>query len=121
VYTVQQRILRVKIPFDFTVSDTPMPAGQYTIASRGAFLVLQSAGRTAEVPSFESNEDPNSGTKLVFDQYGKQNFLRKVLCSNVSSLSRRVAAGKAEKVARERAIEAQLPNIGQQTIVAARW
>jgi hypothetical protein len=55
----------------------------------------------------------------VFDKYGDQYFLHEVLCPSVHSLNLDITASKAEKKARERAIEAKLPK-GEQTMVAAR-
>jgi hypothetical protein len=116
----QQHTISVTIPFNFTVGDTSLPAGQYTIKSRGQFLALEGAGHSAMVTSVRTNDESKSGTELVFGQYGDQYFLHEVLFPNVSGLSSKVAPSKAEKVARERAIEAHLPNVGEPTIVAVR-
>lgn len=117
----QQPALKANIPFDFTVGNTRMPAGEYTITTPiREVLLLRTAGHSASVVSSESNAESNSGSILVFDRYGSQYFLHEVLCPNVASLNLDVAPSKAEKNAREHATEAKLPNSGEQTMVAAR-
>ena len=116
----QESQLKANIPFDFTVGNTWMPAGEYTISTpMRLVLELRSSGHVASVVTLESNDASNSGSKLVFDKYGDQYFLHEVLCPSVHSLNLDITASKAEKKARERAIEAKLPK-GEQTMVAAR-
>ena len=117
----QQPALKANIPFDFAVGNTWMPAGEYTITSPiEQVLVLRAAGHSASLVSSKTYAESKSGSKLVFDKYGNQYFLHEVLCPNVASLNLEVAASKAEKSARQRAIEAKLPNRGEQTMVAVR-
>jgi hypothetical protein len=116
----QEPALKANIPFDFTVGNTWMPAGEYTItAPIREVLLLRTAGHSASIVSSENNAE-SSGSKLVFDRYGNQYFLHEVLCPNVASLNLDVAPSKAEKNARQHATEAKLPNNGEQTMVAAR-
>jgi hypothetical protein len=116
----QEPALKANIPFDFTVGNTWMPAGEYTItAPIREVLLLRTAGHSASIVSSENNAE-SSGSKLVFDRYGNQYFLHEVLCPNVASLNLDVAPSKAEKNARQHATEAKLPNSGEQTMVAAR-
>lgn len=94
----QQAILKTKIPFDFTVNDTRMPAGEYTIKVQPMALVLETAGRTVAVQSFESHDESKSGSRLVFYQYDDQYFLHEVLSpSKVPGMNRIVVPSKAEK------------------------
>lgn len=117
----QQPGLKADIPFAFSVGNTWMPAGEYTISLLDRqVLELRTGSHIALVVSSESNEEANSGNELVFYQYGKQYFLRKVLCPKVSSLNLDIAQGKAEKKARESAIEAKAHDRGEQTVIAAR-
>ena len=117
----QQPTLKANIPFDFTVGNTSMPAGEYTITSPiQEVLVLRTAGHSASVVSSESYAESKSGSALVFDKYGNQYFLHEVFCPNVVSLNLEVAQSRAEKSARQHAIEAKLPNSGEQIMVAAR-
>ena len=116
----QQPALIAHIPFDFTVGNTWMPAGEYTITSpTGTVLALKSGNHTALVVSIQAFEESKSGSKLVFNRYGNQYFLHEVLCPSLASLNLEIASGKSEKRVRERAIEAKLPG-REQTMVAAR-
>ncbi len=117
----QQPALRANIPFDFTVGNTWMPAGEYTITSpTHDVLELKSGSHIASVVSIQSGAESNSGSELVFDRYDDQYFLHQVLCPNRVSLNLQIPSSKAEKRARERAMEAKGPVSGNQIMVAAR-
>ncbi len=118
----QERVVKADIPFAFTVGDTWMPAGVYTISSpQHAVLQLRNADQTkvATIFSSESYNESSSGGKLVFDRYGNQYFLRHVMCPTVASLNLDVAQGKTEKKVHNRSLEANLHN-PEETLVAAR-
>jgi hypothetical protein len=118
----QDRALKANIPFDFTVGNTWMPAGEYIISSPfgGQVLELRNPHKSAFVTVIGSMsyDESNSGSKLVFDTYGDSYFLRHVLCPTVASLNLDVPQGKAEKRARARSLEAKLHN--GETLVAAK-
>jgi hypothetical protein len=117
----QQMALRANIPFDFTVGNTWMPAGEYTITSpTQGVLALKSSSHVALVASIQSSDESNAGSELVFDKYDDQYFLHEVLCPSLASLNLQMGRSKAEKQARERAIEAKGPVNGNQIMVAAR-
>lgn len=112
--------LKANIPFNFTVGDTWLPAGEYTVTMPMRHVLrLQNADHAATIVTNESHDESSSGSKLVFDRYENQYFLHEVLCPTVSSLNLDISASKTEKKARQRAIEAKLANDGQ-TMVAAR-
>ena len=118
----QQPALRADIPFDFTIGNTWMPAGEYTITSPFQHVVqLRSAdlAKTASIVSLQSNEESRSGSKLVFDKYGDQYFLHRVLCPTTASLNLEIPQGRLEKRARSRSLEAKRYN-GDETMVAAK-
>jgi len=120
--SAQDRTIKANIPFDFTVGNTWMPAGEYTISSPFPHIVqLRSAdnAKTAEIVSTQGYNESRSGSKLVFDKYGDQYFLRHVLCPSVASLNLDVPQGKAEKNVRSHSLEAKGRN-GEQTMVAAK-
>jgi len=75
--------LKANIPFEFTVGNTTMPAGEYTISSSTRNVVdLKSANRTlmATVGGSQSyvEKKSNSAGELVFAKYGDTYNLRKV-------------------------------------------
>jgi len=118
----QQPAIKANIPFDFTVGNNWMPAGEYTITSpQRGFVQIRSAdlAKTATIVSTQSYDESNSGSKLVFDRYGDQYFLHRVLCPSSASLNLDVPQGSAAKKARSRALEATVPN-GEETLVAAK-
>ena len=117
----QQSSLRANIPFGFTVGNTWMPAGEYTVTSPNqGVLAIKSGSHIALVISITSYDRSKSGSKLVFDKYDDQYFLHQVLCPSLVSLNLQIPASKAEKRARERAIEAKGPVSRAQIMVAAR-
>ncbi|MGA8728036.1 MAG: hypothetical protein WB608_04740 [Terracidiphilus sp.] len=118
----QQPTLKANIPFGFTIGDTWMPAGEYTISTPVREVVqVRSAdlAKIASIVSIQSFNESKSGSQLVFDKYGDQYFLRHVLCPSMASLNLDVPQGKAEKKARSRALEANLHS-GEETMVAAK-
>ncbi len=117
---VAQQGMKANIPFNFTVGNTNLPAGEYTITSPVEQVIrLRSADNasTATVVSLHSNEEPGSQSKLVFLKYGNHYFLHRVLSASCSSMDLDIATGKAEKEARS--AEAKL-RTGQEVLVAAR-
>ena len=118
----QQPSIKANIAFSFTVGNTWMPAGEYTISSPLREVVeVRSADRTktATLVSSQSYNESGSGSKLVFDKYGDEYFLRHVLCPRIASLNLDVPQGKAEKSARSHSLEAKSHN-GEQTMIAAK-
>jgi hypothetical protein len=116
---VAQQGMKANIPFDFTVGNTKLPAGEYSITSVEQVVRLRSADNSsiATVVSLHSNEEPGSQSELVFLKYGNRYFLHRVLSASISSMDLDIAAGKAEKEARSQ--EARL-HTGQEVLVAAR-
>jgi hypothetical protein len=118
----QQSAIKANIPFDFTVGNTWMPAGEYIISSPlQQVLQIRSTdlANSARTVSSQSFHESRSGSELVFDKYGDQYFLHRVLCPSAASLNLDLTKGKAEKNARSHSLEAKLPN-GEEVLVAAK-
>jgi hypothetical protein len=118
----QQPVIKANIPFNFTVGNSWMPAGEYTISSPLQQVILfRSAdlAKTATVVSTHSYNESDSGSKLVFDKYGDQYFLHRVLCPSITSLNLDVPQGAAARKARSRFLEAKLYK-GEEILVAAK-
>ena len=116
----QEQAVKANIPFNFTVGDTSMPAGEYVITRPALHVVkIQSADRQheARVVSSQSYHEPGAIGKVFFDKYGEHYFLRRILSPTCSTLNLDVPSGKAEK--RVRTQEARLQS-GGQTLVAVR-
>lgn len=107
--------LNAKIPFDFTVGNTWMPAGEYRIsAPTNSTMQLRgtSNGSIATVVSNPGHHEAKSGSQLVFHRYGNRFFLNRIQCSGNSSLNLDIAQGKAEKE------EVAKVRTGQEVLVA---
>ena len=76
-----QTITKANIPFEFRVGSTLMPAGYYRIALSEPRVVWISAMNVkANAVALASTSDGSTAapSKLVFDRYGDQNFLREL-------------------------------------------
>jgi len=116
----QEGGLKAKIPFDFTVGDTWMPAGEYVVSSPFRLVIqLRKTDGSAitSVVTKASNHESDSGNELVFNKYGDRYFLHRVLCPATKAMNVDVTNGKAEK--RERSLEAGLRG-PEETLVAAK-
>ncbi len=76
-------LLKVKIPFSFSVGQSSLPAGEYTILDRDGRGVLLFQGdqtnQACAVLSHPGNSfAPDGKRKLLFHQYGDQYFLSQV-------------------------------------------
>lgn len=116
----QQPVVKANIPFNFTVGDQSMPAGEYTISSPLHHIIqVQSADRkhVGMVVSTASFREPAASPALVFDKYGEYYFLHRILSPTNTALNLDIPLGKAEKKVRTR--EATL-RTEEPTLVAAR-
>lgn len=116
----QDRALVANVPFNFTVGETPMPAGEYIISAPDSGVVkIESRDKqvAASVTTLPGHQDVKGGPKLVFNHYGNQYFLHRVLCAQNTRMNIDIPSWKQEKRARSR--EAKLET-GEQVLVAAR-
>jgi hypothetical protein len=100
--------IKAHIPFAFVVENTSLPAGDYTIEPLGidepSVLVIRSADDKVVV-EFLTNattpEKPLNSAELVFDRYGKKEFLKQILVPGDESAAIAVSASerRAEKAA----------------------
>lgn len=111
--------LKADVPFGFTVGDTYMPAGHYTLSSPVSGIVRVANDDTNAATTVSDTHgfaDPGHGSKLVFEKYGERYFLHHVLCPTTVSLNVDIPEWKSEKKARR---EAKLDR-GEQILIAAR-
>jgi hypothetical protein len=89
------------IPFEFSVANRTMPAGEYTVKAGpniGSILVRSDKGKGA-VTVFAQPTNPNKEAQkptLVFRRYGNQYFLARVIHTD-GSYGREIAMSKTEK------------------------
>jgi hypothetical protein len=74
---------RVDVPFAFQVGSTHFAAGTYILSDPQEYILdVQGDSRSAlAMTSNETNVTPASKSKVVFDHYGNQYFLREVWIS----------------------------------------
>ncbi len=111
--------LKADIPFAFTVGDTPLPAGEYTVTSPVSGLIRVTNDRTHDTAILavkHGNHDPGADSKLLFTRYGDRYFLHRIFCPSAHAMNVDIAVWSREK--RARSLEAKL-NHGEQILVAA--
>ncbi len=118
----QERAVKANVPFNFSVGEEMLPAGEYILSSPASGVVkIQSANRqfVAEVSASPSYRETDAGIQLVFDRYGSEYFLHRILDPSTSSLNLDLGSSKSEKRARARQQEAKLPS-AEPILIAAR-
>lgn len=108
----QERAVSANVPFAFSVGERLLPAGEYVLSSPTSGIIqIRSADRQfiAEVTASHSNDEADAGAKLVFNRYGSEYFLHRVLDRSTYRLNLDLGSSKMEKQARARQQEAKLP------------
>jgi hypothetical protein len=118
--SAQNHIVKADIPFDFTAGGKLLPAGTYLVTSDTAspnVIQIHSSHQNVGVFSIAyASGDVSKTGKLVFNRYGHQYFLSKILCSS-ADMNVQFPPSKLEK--RTRSQEAQLRS-NDQTFVALK-
>ena len=107
--------VRAKIPFDFSVGDKKLPAGEYTFSRLSGFSdnkVISVSGADASAHVFQSTFaaevlTPKDKSTLVFHKYGDQYFLEQIW------LGGEQAGSQVPESRSERTIERQLAQTQQ--------
>ena len=81
--TEQQWLMKVHIPYTFTVADQIMPAGIYniyTVTTQGMVRITNVDGKHSAIVNTLANyvSTAASASHLVFDQYGDEYFLAQI-------------------------------------------
>jgi hypothetical protein len=106
----QIQAVKANVPFNFNVSGAWLPAGTYTVGAAGLrsneiLIGSQEKHAGALALGMVDTNDPAKGGQLVFHRYGASYFLSEVRYAH-SSTKIHLPVSKAEKKARERAMEA---------------
>jgi hypothetical protein len=111
--------MKTTIPFDFVVGNQTMPAGQYTVehALVAPVLILKSSGGQAQNVITERVESVGARRtgELVFNTYGKEQFLSEVWTPGSKSGSQLHVTSRERELAARRAIPA-----GTTTVAAVK-
>jgi hypothetical protein len=96
-----QNQVKVNVPFSFTVGNSTMPAGSYTIKSdydsrNLVYLTNWGANTKSAALGIREQGTPNETGKLVFHRVGDQYFLSEIHCAD-ASMDIHFPVTKAEK------------------------
>ncbi len=109
--SAQANSLRASIPFNFTVGQTYLEAGTYTVTTSASSPIvhLSSQEKSLQVMSMGQRDWTGTrvGSKLVFHLYGNQYFLSEILRGGSEDV--RFVPTKAEKQAKQQLQEAGIP------------
>lgn len=99
------RLIVSNVPFEFTVGDQTMPAGEYRVTpALSKALTIQSSDAKNAVMRLANDIRPNKTNKqarLVFHRYGNRYFLSEVW-GNADSIGRQLLKSRQERaIARE--------------------
>lgn len=78
--------VQATVPFNFTVGNTVLPSGTYTITSESPNMILLRNKDTRHAMMALALPDSKASArgKLVFDKYANQYFLTEILCPNTA-------------------------------------
>jgi len=103
--------VRAIVPFNFTVGNEALPAGEYDItsisANTPALLVKAREGNASSIVNSNSAQKTNSAqrSKLVFNVYGSHYFLAEIWTQGSDLGRRMVKSGREKEVAKELAMQ----------------
>jgi hypothetical protein len=86
----QNHAVKVDVPFNFTVNETSLPAGEYVIASeltdRVTLVIIRDHANTIKAMDLALDDLNGTGktSALVFNHYGDQYFLSKIRFASAS-------------------------------------
>jgi hypothetical protein len=81
--TESQRLMKVNVPFAFSVEDSSLPAGEYlilTVTPERSIRIVSADGKHSAVVNTLPNyaKSPSESSRLVFHKYGDEYFLAQV-------------------------------------------
>jgi hypothetical protein len=106
----QDHRVKATVPFNFTVNNSWLPAGTYTIGSNAStpnVLSIRDRAKSVHILTIGPTDprDSEKVGKLVFHRYGNQYFLSEIRCG-LASMNVHFPATKLEKKARTQTQEA---------------
>lgn len=116
--SAQDHAVKATIPFDFTVGNTLLHSGTYTVISDfpNVIEILNNKQHVEVLSLVNAADNKSKSRKLVFNRYGNQYFLSEILCSS-EQMNLQLPTSKLEKRVQHQ--EASLPS-NYQTYVALR-
>ena len=115
----QSKVVRVDIPFDFTVGKQVLPAGTYTIKTESQGLIaIRNHDKPVTVLTLVDRDGAKASDngKLMFHKYGDQYFLSEILCG-WADMDVTVPSSKAEERVR---LQQAMVHPSSEVFIAAR-
>jgi len=90
--------VKVKVPFDFEVANTTLPAGEYVIWSQRELVMLRASSGVivARVQANRTIHDGSTSGKVVFNCYERRCFLAQLWTADVEK-AREIVKSRNEK------------------------
>ena len=81
--TPSQRLMKVNVPFSFSVEGHAMPAGEYfvlTVTPERSIRIASADGKHSAIVNTLPNyaKEPSTNSRLVFHKYGDEYFLYQI-------------------------------------------
>jgi hypothetical protein len=81
--TESQRLMKVNVPFAFSVEDHSLPAGEYlvlTVTPERSIRIVSADGKLSTIVNTLPNyaKSPSENSRMVFHRYGNEYFLAQV-------------------------------------------
>ncbi len=115
----QSKVVKVNVPFDFTIGKHLLPAGTYNIKTESSgLIVIKNHDRPITLLTLadtDGNRSPNGG-KLIFHKYGDRYFLSEILCDD-ADMDVAFRPSKTEKTVR---LQQAMVNPSSEVFIAAR-
>lgn len=114
-----RRVLVASIPFEFTVGNKTLPAGEYIVTSvtagSEALMIRSKDSRSASMRLTNgiSASKASAQAKLVFHRYGQSYFLSEVWTAGESSGRQLIKSGQERARARELAAISSKSDVAQ--------
>jgi hypothetical protein len=109
----QTREVRAFVPFDFSVGNKLLPAGNYAFISEKQDQILIRSNDQSQFVVLTRTADGDQmkwvDGKLIFNKYGDQYFLSEVLCSS-AALNVDIPTSRMEKSAQHQTAELHTPD-----------
>lgn len=88
--TAQSNVVEANVPFNFTVNNTSLPAGDYTFgfdSMHSDLLVIRDRAKNVKAMDFgqRGSFGPGKPAALIFHRYGGQYFLSEVRLDSASN------------------------------------
>ena len=102
--TEGQRLMKVNIPFAFSVEDHSLPAGEYlvlTVTPERSIRIVSADGKHSAIVNTLPNyaKSPSENSRMVFHRYGNEYFLAQVWTGGQNVARNPISSKRAMEIA----------------------